>query len=241
MHKRLVLFACAALPAVALAQTADAPGFKVGDTWVVRLTREKAPSGWEQVREEMAVARVTGSRLYITVKKAESPQPPREVVTGLDWSRLRSLNGKETTVTRPLVFPLAPGKSWTLRFTDPHPDAQHREVAWESTFRVLGYETVEVPAGRFNALKIESEGTWVAQRAPGQSVSQAATTTAAGTTMTTQTRKTEAETVAGRTYKAFWYVPEVKYWVKSEEEMFDGRGVRVNRVGMELESFKPGP
>ena len=44
----------------------------------------------------------------------------------------------------------------------------------------------------------------------------------------------------GRTYKAFWYVPEVGRWVKSVEEYYSSNGVRNERYTTEVESFKKG-
>jgi hypothetical protein len=56
--------------------------------------------------------------------------------------------------------------------------------------------------------------------------------------MVTQTQKTTATPVSGRTYKAFWYVPEVKRWVKSVEEYYAASGVRSERYTSELESVR---
>jgi len=42
----------------------------------------------------------------------------------------------------------------------------------------------------------------------------------------------------GRLYKAFWYVPEVKRWVRSIEEDCSSTGVRNARYTMELETFQ---
>lgn len=50
--------------------------------------------------------------------------------------------------------------------------------------------------------------------------------------------ETREETVSGRTYKAFWYVPEVKRCVKSVEEYYAHGGVRSESYTSELESFK---
>jgi hypothetical protein len=44
--------------------------------------------------------------------------------------------------------------------------------------------------------------------------------------------------ISGRSYKAFWYVPGVKRWVKSDEEFFDANGVRNERYLDELASYK---
>jgi hypothetical protein len=58
--------------------------------------------------------------------------------------------------------------------------------------------------------------------------------------MTTQVENTAERQTSGRLYKAFWYVPEVKRWVKSVEEYYSSGGVRNERYTQELESFKPG-
>jgi hypothetical protein len=99
---------------------------------------------------------------------------------------------------------------------------------------------VEVPAGKFRALKIESEGHWEAEIAPSQSVVQGAQTGQSGATLVTQAQNIVERQATGRLYKAFWYAPEVKRWVKSVEEYYSNGGVRNERYSQELESFKPG-
>jgi hypothetical protein len=55
-----------------------------------------------------------------------------------------------------------------------------------------------------------------------------------------QSGKTLPTTVSGRTYKAFWYVPDVKRWVKSDEEYYNANNVRTERYADELEAYKVG-
>jgi hypothetical protein len=220
------------------AQSVNAPTVKVGDTWTYRVTTEKGPSGWSQVRDEVTVSRVTSSLIYYTSKQSGSTQPAKELFAGLDWSRLRDVNGKETVVNRPLAFPLAAGKKWELQYTEQHPNKAHKSEQWNNTFTVVGFESVEVPAGKFNALKVEAEGHWTAEIEPAQSVVQAAQSSAAATSMATEVQKARVEPATGRTYKAFWYVPEVRRWVKSVEEYYGNGGVRNERYVGELESFK---
>jgi len=235
--------ACAILAATAAAWAAapeppGAPAVHAGDTWTYRLTREKASSGWSQSRDETTVSRVTSSSIYYTVKASGSTQAPKELFSGLDWSRSRDVNGKETIVNRPFSFPLTVGKTWNVDYTEQHPNKAHKSENWTSKFTVVGYETVEVPAGKFNALKIEAEGHWTAEIEPTQSVVQGANSTAEGTSMTTEVQKAREGAATGRTYKAFWYVPEVKRWVKSVEEYYGAGGVRNESYVGELESFK---
>jgi hypothetical protein len=230
----------AASAAVAGGDPPAAPTVKVGDTWVYRDTAEKGPNGWNQTRDEVTVSRVTSSSIYFSTKPTGSSQAPKESFSGLDWSRARDIDGKETVVNRPLQFPLAVGKAWELEYTEQHPNKKFKFEQWQQKYKVIGFETVTVPAGKFEAIKIEEEGHWSGQLEPGQSVAQGAQVTPESTTLTTQTEKARTEPVSGRTYKAFWYVPEYKRWVKSVEEYYSSGGVRNERYTTELESFKPG-
>jgi len=220
------------------AQKVDAPAVKAGDTWTYRVTTEKGSSGWSQTRDEVIVSRVTSSLIYFTSRPSGSTQPAKEVYAGLDWSRLRDVNGKETVVNRPFVFPLTAGKTWDVQYTEQHPNKAHRSEQWDTKFTVIGFEPVEVPAGKFNALKVEAEGHWSAEPEPTQTVVQGAQSSADASSTVTQVQKARAEPVTGRTYKAFWYAPEVRRWVKSVEEYYGNGGVRNERFAAELEAYR---
>ncbi len=200
----------------ASAEATNAPPIKAGDVWIYKSTTEKGASGWNQTHDETAVSRVTASTIYYTVKATGSTQPAKELFAGVDWSRVRDIDGKETVVTKPLAFPLSTGKTWEVKYTEAHPNKQFRSEEWQHKYTVVGLEPVEVPAGKFNALKIEAEGRWTAVLEPTQTVVQGAQSNAEGTSMVTETQKTTDKTVSGRTYKAFRYVPEVRRWVKWE-------------------------
>lgn len=222
----------------ACAQTAERPPTRAGDTWTYRTTKEIGPSGWTQTRDEITVTRVTSTSIYFTTRAAGSSQPPQDLVESADWSRVRNVNGKETVVNHPLDFPLTSGKTWTLEYREDHPNKVHRFEEWKSVYTVVGTEKVTVPAGTFDAIKVEAEGHWRAEMEPSSTVVQGATTTDRSTSMATEARKVVAEPVEGRTYKALWYVPSQKRWVKSVEEYYGGNGVRNERYTAELESSK---
>jgi hypothetical protein len=240
VNKLLPVLVGLALSSSAWAEPLDRPDVKVGDTWVYRSTTERGPSGWNQTEEELNVTRVTKSALFIATKPTGSTQAPKEMFVGPDWSRIRDVNGKETVVNRPLAFPLSDGKSWDVTYTEQNPNKNHKLEKFDSRFTVVGYEAVEVPAGKFRALKIESDGHWEAQIAPGQSIVQGAQTGQGGATIVSQVQNNAERQATGRLYKAFWYVPEVKRWVKSVEEYYSNGGVRSERYTQELVSFKPG-
>ena len=219
------------------AQRLEYPVVKPGDTWTYRTTTEKGATGWTQIHQEITVTRATASTIFFTVKQSGSTQPPREVFMGRDWSRMRDVNGKETVVNRPLSFPLFQGKSWDVAYVEQNPNPVHKYESWNSKFTVVGWEDIEVPAGKYHAIKIESDGTWTAEMAPNRTVIQEAQVRQGGTTLVTQAQNLAATVHTGRSYKAFWYAPEVKRWVKSVEEYYSSGGVRSERDTQELESF----
>ncbi|MDR3629958.1 MAG: hypothetical protein P4L42_06455 [Desulfocapsaceae bacterium] len=230
----ITMLMCLVVSSNCQSETLDQPLLKVGDTWVYRNTIEKGTNGWNQTHDEVSVSRITSSTIYYTSKPNGSSQPAKESISGADWSRVRNVNGKETVVNKPLSFPLSPGKTWEIQYTEQEPNKAYKVETWDNKYTVIGFEMIEVPAGKFNALKIESEGQWTAELAPAQTVVQGAQSVQNSTTMITQVQKTTSSTVTGRTYKAFWYAPDVK----SVEEYYNSNGVRSERFTSELESFK---
>jgi hypothetical protein len=235
---QIVVGLLATISSPACAENLETPQVKPGDTWTYRDTTEKYPNIWTQAHNEITVDRATSSTIYFSVKQSGSTQPPRQEIMGVDWSRMRDVNGNQTIVNRPLMFPLSVGKSWEVEYKELHPNKLHRSEEWRSRCVAVGNESVEVPEGKFDALKIECEGKWTAELEPAQTVVQGGRTSQAGTTLITSVQRTAAAIVSGRTYKAFWYVPKVKRWVKSVEEYYGSKGLLTERYSSELESYK---
>jgi hypothetical protein len=225
------------LGASARAEVIGAPHVMADDSWTYQTTVEDR-TGWHQTRNETKVERVGATSIAVSIKQAGSTMPPNEQLTGSDWSRTRSVNGHETTVNRPLYFPLSIGKAWTIEYSEDHPNRQHNNEHWKSVYKVVDWEDVTAPAGTFHALKIEADGEWTATLAPAVSAVAGSRVDAEGSTTVVQTAKTLATTAAGRTYKAFWYVPKAKRWVRSLEEYYDSNGVRNQRFTSELVAFQ---
>ncbi len=223
----------------AVAQNISQPVLQPQDTWTYRRTTETRPDTWRQAHFVGTVLRNSGSTVLLQNKEVDSPNPPREILINADWSAFRSLSGKETVVHRPFAFPISVGKTWDLEFTDDHPNNKgHKSETRRLKYRVVGWEDVEVPAGKFKALKIEADGAWTGEVAPRTAATIATQTSAQGTTAAAQTVNVTAETVTGRLYQAYWYAPEVKREVKSVEENYDTNGVRSARFTNELEAYK---
>ena len=239
MQKTWIAAAVALCANIAHAQTVAQPLLQPQDTWTFRRTTESQPAVWRQVHFEGTVLRSSASTMLIQNKEVDSPTPPREVLIDSDWSAFRSLGGKETVVHRPFTFPMSVGKTWDLEFTEDHPNNKNlKSETRKLKYRVVGWEDVEVPAGKFKALKIEAEGSWTGEIAPRTTASLANQAGAQGTTAVAQTLNVKEETVTGRLYQAYWYAPEVKREVKSVEENYDTIGVRSARFTNELESYK---
>jgi len=226
----------AAAPA---ADTVAQPAVHAGDTWSYRATLERTPNLWKQSHTESTVVRSSPTSVLLRNSEVGSTNPPAEFLVNPDWSRFRSIGGKETVVYRPLTFPLGVGKTWDLDYTDDHPsNAAHKSERRELHYRAVGWEEVEVPAGKFRALKIEADGSWSGEVAPKTAATMTTVAGANGSTAAAQTVNVTARTVSGRLYAAVWYVPEARRFVKTVEEFYDTAGVRNERNTVELESYK---
>jgi hypothetical protein len=234
------LLPCAALMLPLLTQAAEvtAPSLAPGDTWSYTETLETAPNGWQQTRETFSVTRITSDHIYFQLQQTGANQAAKEVIAGPDWSRWRNVNGTQTMVNQPVRFPLEAGKHWEIKFTEAHPTPKISTADFDDRYKVVGIEPIEVPAGKFQAWKIEAEGSWTAQSAPGVSATTGTEANQAGTTVLMQTHNNQPTTVTGSTYKAFWYVPEIGRWVKSIEETYGANGMRTRRLSVELDAYK---
>ena len=223
---------------MATAESVIQPVFNEGDSWTYKVSTEKGQS-WSQVRQEYKITRATEKNLFYSLKVIDSPNPVVNRISGIDWSVVRDVNGKETTVNQPLNFPLSVGKGWKVKYTELNPSSNktHKSEEWIHNYKVIKLESIRVPAGEFMAYKIEDDGEWIAQINASSGVSQGAVNNPGNITMVTQIQKNDSRTATGKVYKAFWYAPEVKRWVKAIEEYYGNGGTMNERYTSELESF----
>jgi len=166
----------------------EAPVWKVGDKWV--LTSEGI------AKCEVEVIDADETSYTVKFSHCMFDRTPSKIIfeksslnriytlernkrKKYDWGRRRLFN-----------FPLFEGKKWGEdTFSGMpiyNPWAPQIEYDYAETFQVLGWEDVEVPAGKFRAVKIK----YIQRVLAGLS--------------------------AGNGY--FWYVPEVKYFVKYQND-----------------------
>lgn len=139
---------------LAVAAQVAAPTLKAGDTWTYRGidNYNRLPTGtW--TREVTGTA---ASGIRVAVRSADGAvddlfRAPGELTSGALSDRAR---GTMDPAFQLMPFPLAEGKSWSQKVirTDPVTN-EKREMLVQG--RVLGWETIKVPAGEFKAIKVE--------------------------------------------------------------------------------------
>jgi len=107
-----------------------------------------------------------------------------------------------------MKFPLSVGATYDVAYEMALPKQGAWRVRHERKVRVIGWEDVIVPAGKFRALKIEAAGSF---------------------------QRLETS-VAGPARNVIWYVPQVKRWVKWMYEDGTNYGP-YNKYGEELVEF----
>lgn len=240
MTKWIFAVGASLLCCVAYADSVQTPVFKVADTWVYAITTENGQTGWTQKQQQISIERINHQDMLVTLNQKGSNQPPVEVLRGLDWSRTGDVNGKQQIISQPLSFPLSEGKKWELSVKKSNPTPKLTSASFDCNYAVTGWEEVQVPAGKFNALKVECNGEWKDELAAGVNFANAGSTTQSGSATVTQSQTVMQRTVSGRIYQAYWYVPSIKRYVKSLEESYTSQGTRSSRITEELISFTPG-
>jgi hypothetical protein len=158
--RRLLLAAAAVLPAAcagtggsAPAQPVPAPRVRIGDRWRYRIV-DRLSGRWldEPSFEVIAVE----PEIVVRVS-SRKPGPPREERFASAWSaRVEWMYGAELSFDDPVPLLPSPitgsGGTTVTRYREGADPRQHR---WTQTLAVRGWETVEVPAGRYACLRVE--------------------------------------------------------------------------------------
>ncbi|MDQ2860458.1 MAG: hypothetical protein M3T55_06985 [Pseudomonadota bacterium] len=219
----------------------SAPNLQPGDTWVYDRTQEDGTSTFSEKRIDLKIERVGTDTLVEGIKADAAPTDYEDHIAGVDWSQRRIVDGQETVTGRPFSFPLVIGKTWTADYVEPRQYGLQTFARFHTVYKVVGWEDVVVPAGTFRALKVEANGTIEARMAPAAAAVSGGMVTPSGGTAVAQTARVPAKTVYALEYSEFYYVPAVKYYVKSVEDQYNSDNVRTRRVTETLVSFKASP
>lgn len=158
------------------------PEIRVGDSWTYRGTHLLGPGTQEHVsRVSYVDDKVI---LLVSTRKTDSKEFDSSWTS--EWNAVTSYSGRMFRPHTGLFrFPLLIGDKYEAKGEWLEPRTKVIEGALTGTVRVVGWEMVEVPAGKFRAVKLESE--FVIRALDGR-----------------------APQLKGN----YWYVPEVRRWVK---------------------------
>lgn len=241
MPTALILLLLAAsqpmMPGSLAGQPFEKPVLHAGDQWHYKNMVEQQ-GRFSETHDESTIVRTQADALVLKIHAMESPLQPTEVIMGDDWSRFRSIDGHEQVVNRPFSFPLTTGKSWTVDYRETNPNRNFSSEQYVTTYRVTGVERITVPAGSFDAVKIEATGRWTAALAPVVTGSATTRSDVQGVAVTNRLDRQLPGEATGRLYKAFWYAPAVKRAVRVVEESYNSGGIRTESRTSELESYK---
>jgi hypothetical protein len=165
---------CAALGAIfsftavaAYAQPVPRPDWKVGDTWTVGITVNSGVGGTTR-REEVRVVKEAGENGYQVESTPKPSGAPAGAMEMLQYSRDLNFINPTANNGAPqeykwLQWPLEPGRSYQFESS-----FQNQPLDWKG--KVAGWEEVEVPAGKFKALRLEYERSGSNRNAATESV-----------------------------------------------------------------------
>ena len=176
-----VLAVCSTFVGPVFAQAAakvDRPGVKVGDKWQFALSASYRSNAADL---NWVVTAVTPTE----IKATENGQP---LLLTRDLNQVESPRRQDSDL-RLLSFPLEVGKAWTyvndyvLKDTGTKGQQKYSVV-------VLTYEKIRVPAGEFDAFKLEAKGTFSGEAYVGP--------------------------ISGSSSRVYWYAPAARAIVKDE-------------------------
>lgn len=181
------------LPAAAQApvERIEGPAVKVGDAWIYNKLE-----GWNNVLEDISVVRVKRvgpEGIFMEATGLDGSNPALiQRTAGFNLVRIQAPEFTKTTLPYypNFSFPLWVGKTWKGKVAFESTDQPGKEVHAELEARVVGFESVTVPAGTFLALKIKLDGPYRAKNLEGS--------------------------WTGRIEDTLWYAPEVRNAVRYE-------------------------
>ena len=188
MTRTLLALLLAAIPILSVGQS-DArivkPEIRVGHSWTYRSTNVLGPG----VQDHETRVSFADDKVILVVSTRKSDGKEFDSSWTSDWNAVTSHSGR---MYRPhsgfYQFPLRVGDKYSIKFEFLRPRGNNVIEISTGTATVVGWETVEVPAGKFRAMKVEMKGTF--QPFDGSRDYPV--------------------------HSAQWYVPDVRRWVKSQ-------------------------
>ena len=159
------------------------PEIRVGDSWTYRGTNALAP-GTHEYKNRVSFA---NEKVILLVSTRNSDGKEVDSSWTPEWNALTSHSGYMFRPNSGMFrFPLHVGDKHELKFEFLRPRVDTVESSTTGSTTVIGWEIVEVPTGKFRAIKLQVDTT--VQPLDGSRAYPRQVT--------------------------FWYVPDVRRWVK---------------------------
>lgn len=170
------------------------PPIKPGDSWTYQRVDHVEKEASRRFRETVTFA---NERVIQIVHKREDMDKEIDATFTAEWNAVSSPN---TGIFEPdqglLRFPLRPGDAHEANYEVRFPRQGLYDVKHARHVKVVGWEEVTVPAGKFRALQVVSEGTF----------------------------ERVDRNIAGNVREVMWYAPQVKRYVKWTFDNWTPRG-----------------
>ena len=159
------------------------PEIRVGDSWTYRSTNALAPGTHEhETRVSHADSKVI---LVVSTRKSDGKEFDSSWTP--EWNPITSYAGVRYVPHGGVFrFPLRIGDEYEVKFEVLRPRISKIVTTVTGTAKVIGWDAVEVPAGKFRALRVEVEGVY----------------------------KELDGSDTYRQHATMWYVPEINRWAK---------------------------
>ena len=200
-----------AKPVVAVGTRIERPDVRSGDQWKYQVT-----DGYTKEKSTivMEVATVTEGRIYTRSAKAFVAAANLTADAGVievwdrDWNLVRQGDMEYSPLYPYAKFPMAAGSTWSgsVRFNS----GTGEILIHDLTVQVSGWERVTVPAGTFNAVKLNLRGGFRILGGGG----------------------------VGNIFDSYWYAPAVRQFVKKEIEHRGGGGTIRAYTGDNLANYQ---
>lgn len=184
----VLVFAASLQNAFAQAAPVERPVLKPGSEWVYKLDLSKRDRPGPPGELKRVIKDAGASEYTIDVTGAAGT---RTTFMSLDlnpYSEGMTTSGRASDALPFFSFPLAPGKTYSGSLTYPSPFG-NVGIKVDMNTKVIDWEEVTVPAGKFRALRIEASG------------------------------KSVGGSINGVRKVTIWYAPEVGQYVRAEFEM----------------------
>jgi hypothetical protein len=209
--KRSFAVLCFILPC-ALAQAGNhelvpAPAPAVGDSWTYQYT-----DVWKGAKgniNRMEVAAIDEAGVHIDIKRAASGALISTQLFSPEMNPVERGGMHFAPSFARYAFPLAPGKEWSSEIVGDNSKAG-KQWRYQIKGKVLNWESVRVPAGEFEALKIVVEAQYGAP---------------------------DGSAVKGHLTETVWFVPMLNNYVKLEYQDADAQGRLYSRDSWELTTY----